>query len=255
MSWLETDRMEQKIRFIKEMLEVSAGEFAGLCRRYNISRKTGYKWRRRYREGGNLSGLEERSRRPHRSPRRIARELEERIMALRQPYGWGAYKIAYMLWKEGQKVSIATVHRTLLRQKAVHRIDQHSPAPKRFEREEPNDLFQTDFKGPMGREGARDEPLSVLDDHSRYVVGLYALRDHGAQAVQECFGRVFERYGRPRQMLMDHGTPWWNNRNGWGLTSVSVFLIEQDIDLIYGKVAHPQTQAKWRDFIERSAGA
>jgi len=48
----------------------------------------------------------------------------------------------------------------------------------RFEREQPNDLFQVDFKGPMGRSEARNEPLSVLDDHSRYGVGLYAIRDH-----------------------------------------------------------------------------
>ena len=245
---METDRMEQKIRFIKEVLEAQAGEFAGLCRRYGISRKTGYKWRRRYREAGNLGALQERSRRPHRSPRRIGRELEERILELRQPDGWGARKIAHLLWEQGQKVSIATVHRTLLRQKAVHHMHQHTPAPERFEREEPNDLFQADFKGPMGRPGVRDEPLSVLDDHSRYAVGLFALRAHGSRAVQECFIRVFERYGKPRQMLMDHGTPWWSSRNGWGLSSLSVFLIEQDIELIFGRVAHPQTQGKVERF-------
>jgi transposase InsO family protein len=248
MPWLKTDPMEQKIAFIRQVLEAKSGEFAGLCRQFKISRKTGYKWRQRYKEGGNLGALQERSRRPHRSPRRIGAKLEERILELRGPDGWGARKIAHLLWEQGLKVSIATVHRTLLRQEAVHPIHQHTQAPKRFERAEPNDLFQVDFKGPMGRQGVRDQPLSVLDDHSRYAVGLFALRDHGARAVRECFIRVFERYGKPRQLLMDHGTPWWNSSNGWGLSSLSVFLMEQDIELLFGRVAHPQTQGKIERF-------
>jgi len=221
---------------------------AELCRGFGISRKTGYKWLKRYREQGSLVALQERSRRPLSSPRQTERFLEERILELREPDGWGARKIAYLLWQEGWRVSIATVHRVLLRHRQVHRLDQHTPAPQRFERCQPNELFQVDFKGPMGCTGARDEPLTILDDHSRYGVGLYAMRDHSGERVRQCFIDVFERCGKPRQMLMDHGTPWWNNQNGWGLSRLSVFLIEQDIDLIFGRVAHPQTQGKVERF-------
>ena len=49
-------------------------------------------------------------------------------------------------------------------------------------------------------------------------------------------------------MLMDHGAPWWNTSNGWGLTRLSVDLIKQGIDLIYGRVRHPQTQGKVERF-------
>src|SRR5262245_49516475 len=108
MSWLETDPMEQKIAFIKRVLEAKAGEFAGVCRRFGISRKTGYKWWQRYKAAGNLGALQEHSRRPHRSPRRIGAELEERILELRRPDGWGARKIAHLLWEQELKVSIAT---------------------------------------------------------------------------------------------------------------------------------------------------
>jgi len=114
-----------------------------------------------------------------------------------------------LLWEQGVKVSVATVHRTLLRQGQVHKLDQHTPAAKRFERSCPNDLFQADFKGPMGRAGAKDEPLTVLDDHSRFALGVFALKNHRLEAVQACFVRVFERWGLPRQLLLDHGTPWW----------------------------------------------
>ena len=239
--------MEQKLAFITQSSKTPKGSFAALCRKFGISRKTGYKWRGRFEEKGQVIALKERSRRPHKS-RRIDSALVQRIVALRQPDGWGARKIAHLLWEQGQRVSVATVHRTLLRQKLVHPLDQHSCAPARFERAAPNDLFQVDFKGAMGRAGAKDEPLSVLDDHSRYAVGLFAMRDHTWERVRDCFSAVFERCGKPRQMLMDHGTPWWNGSNGWGLSRLAVFLIEQDIDLIFGRVAHPQTQGKVERF-------
>jgi transposase InsO family protein len=248
MCWIHTNPMEQKIAFITRAREISKGAMSGLCREFGISRKTGYKWRKRYEQKGGLTALQERSRQPLRSPRRTVGPVVGRILELRQPDGWGARKIAHLLWQEGWKVSVATVHRVLLREGEVHRLDQHTPAPNRFERGQPNELFQVDFKGPMGRSGAKDEPLSVLDDHSRYGVGLYAMRDHSWERVRDCFIEVFGRCGKPRQMLMDHGTPWWANQNGWGLSRLSVFLMEQDIDLIFGRVAHPQTQGKVERF-------
>ena len=248
MPWLNTQPMDQKISFITHVLAGGDGQFSGLCRQFRISRKTGYKWLHRYRAAHSLTALQDRSRRPHRSPTRIDRTLEERIVELRWPDGWGARKIAHLLWEAGERVSVATVHRTLLRRGAVHRIDQHTPAPGRFERPTPNDLFQADFKGPMGRAGARDEPLTVLDDHSRFALGVFALRDHRAAGVQECFVRVFERYGLPRQLLLDHGAPWWNSSNGWGLSRLSVFFIQHRIELVFGRVGHPQTQGKIERF-------
>lgn len=248
MSWLSTNAMEQKIAFITQLQDVPKGGFAALCRRFGIARKTGYKWRGRHRQEGRLGALEDRSRRPHQSPRRLAPSVVERILALRQPDGWGARKIAHLLWEQGLRISVATVHRTLLRQGRVHPLDRHPAALRRFERPAPNDLFQADFKGAMGRAGAQDEPLSVLDDHSRYGVGLFAMRDHTGERTQACFIAVFASHGKPRQMLLDHGSPWWNTRNGWGLSRLAVFLIEQDIDLVFGRVAHPQTQGKVERF-------
>lgn len=240
--------MEQKIAFITAVANGAPGTMTERCRQFGISRKTGYKWLQRYRQEGGLPALAERSRRPRQSPRRTAEPLVERILALREPDGWGARKVAHLLWQEGWRVSQATVHRILRRAGEVHRLDQHTPALQRFERGQPNELLQVDFKGPMGRSGARDEPLSILDDHSRYGLGLYALRDHHWERVRDCFIEVFLRCGKPRQMLMDHGTPWWANHNGWGLSRLAVFLIEQDIALIFGRVAHPQTQGKVERF-------
>ena len=248
MPWLNTRPMDQKIAFISRAVTARRGQLAGLCRQFQISRKTAYKWLKRYQSGESLRALEDRSRRPRSSPRRIRSSLVERILELRKPDGWGARKIAQLLWEEGAVVSVATVHRTLLRAGVVHRLDQHPPAPGRFERPVPNDLFQADFKGPMGEATMRDEPLTVLDDHSRFALGVFALRDHRHDRVQECFVRVFQEYGLPRQLLLDHGTPWWNNSNGWGLSRLSVFFMQQGIELVFGRVGHPQTQGKIERF-------
>src|SRR5262245_22122448 len=248
MPWLNTRPMDQKIGFINQALKVARGGFNDLCVEFGISRKTGYKWLKRYRASGGVEGLLERSRRPRQSPTRIRGKVEHRILELRAPDGWGARKIAYLLWEEGVQVSVATVHRTLLRHGLVHKLDQHTPSASRFERACPNDLFQADFKGPMGRAGARDEPLTVLDDHSRFALGVFALREHTLERVKQCFEKVFEKHGLPRQLLLDHGVPWWNVQNGWGLSRLSLFFIQLNIELIFGRVGHPQTHGKIERF-------
>src|SRR6202030_1887786 len=108
-----------------------------------------------------------------------------------------------------------------------------------------------DGKGEYRGGEATCYPLSILDDHSRYSVGLYGLRAFTAEQVYPCLVRTFERYGVPEAMLMDHGTIWWGTSNGYGLTWLSVRLIEQGIRLCYGRVHHPQTQGKVERFIER----
>ena len=99
MPWINTQPMDQKIAFVTRALAAPRGGFAVLCREFLISRKTGYKWLRRYRAAQSLTALHERSRRPRHSPRRIASALEEQILQLRAPDGWGARKIAH--WVAG----------------------------------------------------------------------------------------------------------------------------------------------------------
>ena len=110
------------------------------------------------------------------------------------------------------------------------------PALKRFERSTPNELWQMDGKGEFHASDGTCYPLSILDDHSRYAVGLYALPAFTAEQIYPCLVRTFERYGVPEAMLMDHGSEWWSTTNGYGLTWLSVRLIEQGIQLCYGRV-------------------
>ena len=83
MPWKETDVRSERIRFVVEAVQ---GEetMRSLCGRYGISRKTGYKWLRRWEEVGSLGELDEHSRRPHRSPRQTDSAIEDRVVRLRQ---------------------------------------------------------------------------------------------------------------------------------------------------------------------------
>jgi integrase-like protein len=82
----------------------------------------------------------------------------------------------------------------------------------------------------------------------RYAVGLYALSQLSSEQAWPCLVQSFRNYGVPAAMLMDHGSPWWSEHNGWGLTRLSVQLIEQGIALRYGRICHPQTQGKVERF-------
>ena len=237
---------EQRMQFV---IRSSSGaeRMTALCREFGISRPTGYLWRRRYRQADSLTQVSERSRRPHRSPQRTTAGKEQRVVVLRQQTGWGAKKLRVLLHEEEIPLAVRTIHRILERHGLVSE-DAHGPAPGRFERSEPNELWQMDSKGKYPLADGACHPLSIVDDHSRYAVGLYALPELSGAKAFPFLVETFRRYGVPQSMLMDRGTLWWSAWNGWGLTRLSVRLIEQGIQLLYGRVRHPQTQGKVERF-------
>jgi transposase InsO family protein len=156
-------------------------------------------WIKRYAESG-LEGIAERSRRPRTSPAQTPWEQEEQVIALRLRYpDWGARKLAVLLEREGVKLTRSTVHRILLRYDLVRDQDRHPQAVKRFERERPNELWQMDFKGPKNWPHAVG-PLSVIDDHSRYLVTLAATGKLDGDLVRRQLEQAFERCGVPEAM-------------------------------------------------------
>jgi transposase InsO family protein len=252
MPWNEVDVQEQRMRFVIRARS-SQQSLATLCREFGISRPTGYLWLRRYERTRSLRALRERSRRPQHSPRRTEEGKQQRVVELRRETGWGAKKLRVLLAEEQVKLPVRTIHRILQRQGLIGE-EQHGPALERFERREPNELWQMDSKGKYPLLDGECHPLSILDDHSRYAVGVYALPALSAEHAYAGLLQTFCRYGVPQAMLMDRGSLWWATANGWGLTRLSVRLIEQGIRLIYGRVRHPQTQGKVERF-HRTLGA
>ena len=249
MAWRSVDVDEQRIRFVVAASR-SESSVSALCAEFGISRATGHLWLKRYRAGG-VTAIAERSRRPLSSPRRTAVEVEARVLALRRERpDWGARKLAVLLVGEGLKIPPATVHRILNRGGAVRVEDRHPPALRRFEREQPNQLWQMDFKSPKGWDRPVG-PLSVIDDHSRYAITLFETGTTRAEAVREQLVQAFTRCGMPEAMLMDHGIPWWNASSAGGWTQFSVWLMKQGVRLYLSGIRHPQTQGK----VERFHGA
>jgi transposase InsO family protein len=163
---------------------------------------------------------------------------------------WGARKLQHRLKQEGIVLPKITIHRVLLRHGLVRAEDRHRPAVKSFQRAEPNQLWQMDFKSPIGWD-APVGPLSVLDDNSRYAVKLHGTWTTRAEPVREQLQQAFEQCGVPDAMLMDHGTPWWNAKAFTGASWLTLWLMKQGIRLYFSGYRHPQTQGK----VERFHGA
>jgi transposase InsO family protein len=243
------DVHEQRVEFVVAAIRKSQS-FRSLCDEFGISRPTGYLWLRRYERQG-VPGIAERSRKPHSSPGRTDAAIEQRVRQVRLRYpDWGARKLQVVLSREGVELARNTIHRILLRHDLVKPVDQHPAALQRFQRQQPNELWQMDFKGPKGWPQPVG-PLSVLDDHSRYLILLAANGSTEGQPVREQLETAFHSCGVPEALLMDHGTPWWNQQSPSGRTKLSLWLMRQGIRLYWSGVRHPQTQGK----IERFHGS
>jgi transposase InsO family protein len=152
-----------------------------------------------------------------------------------------------MLGREGVALTSSTVHRILLRHDLVRESQRRRQALQRFERGAPNELWQMDFKSPKGWNSTVG-PLSVLDDHSRYLLVLQAVWSTRAELVREQLERAFLSCGVPQAMLMDHGIPWWSTLAPGGATALTLWLMKQGIELHWSGRRHPQTQGKVERF-------
>ncbi len=245
MPWREATPMSERKEFV--LLATQGQRAVGeLCRRFGISRKTAYKWLDRYRRAGD-AGLQDRSRRPQRSPRRTAAAVEEAVIELRHQYGWGGRKISRIL-RTGKLAARApapsTVTGILRRHGLIAPAPAHRGPWQRFERSRPNELWQMDFKGPVALAGGgRCHPLTILDDHSRFAVGVLACRDQTRGTVTEALERVFRRYGLPEALLTDNGPPWGAGGDDV-LTRFGCWLLQLGVRLLHSRPYHPQTNGK-----------
>ena len=246
MPWKEATTMSLRAEFV-HLAELDKANVSQVCIRFGISRKTGYKWLKRFREGGE-SGLLDRSRRPHRSPWRSPIELETMVVEVRQQHpAWGGRKIKAFLENNGsqQVPSPSTITEILRRNDKIDEAEAAKHRPwQRFEMESPNQLWQMDFKGYFALvEGGYCHPLTVLDDHSRFLLGLKACPNQTRQTVQEQLTDIFRCYGLPERMLMDHGAPWSLDADH-PYTRLTAWLIRLGVQISHGHPYHPQTQGK-----------
>ena len=247
MAWRE---VRETVSFRQEILSFATKADANIReigRRFQVSPKTLYKWLKRWRAEGE-AGLANRSRRPGRSPAHTDVEVEQRVIAVRLKYrSWGARKIHRLLEVQAdlELPAHSTIHRILKRNGHIEPSESAKhQAWHRFEHEAPNQLWQMDFKGWFRTaDQERCNPLTVLDDHSRYVVCLEACLNQQAETVRTCLTATFRRYGMPERMTMDNGAPW-----GYDLehryTPLTAWLIRLGVGVSHSRPYHPQTQGK-----------
>jgi transposase InsO family protein len=250
MPWKETCAMGLREELVRLASQDSANVRA-LCRRFEVSAKTAYKWLRRFREGAPAC-LGDRSRRPHESPTRTGVEMEKRVLDARDQHpAWGGRKLRHWLLQRGvENVPAASTITQILRRHG--RLDEEESrkhqAFQRFEHAAPNDLWQMDFKGHFELEDrSRCHPLTVLDDHSRFNLGLRACANEQGTLVRQELTGLFRRYGLPQRMLMDNGAPWGADPEH-PYTPLTVWLLRLGIGVCHGRPYHPQTQGKEERF-------
>ena len=246
MPWKESTAMEERKRFIQEA-KIGIAPFTRLCQRYGISRQTGYKWLKREREEGQ-KGLEERSRKPKNSPAQSPPEVEAEVLRIRDEHPvWGGRKIRKIMEREGKvPVPSASTITAILRRNDKLDPDESRKREAfiRFEYEEPNQLWQMDFKGHFRLlDGQYCHPLTIVDDHSRFLVGLKACADERALTVQRQLSQIFEQYGLPERILMDNGSPWGDEKDS-PFTILTTWLMQLGVGVIHSRAYHPQTNGK-----------
>ena len=250
MPWKVETVMSQRQEFVT-LAQAAGVNMSELCRRFGISRKTGYKWLRRYRAGG-LPALQDRSPRPRRSPRRTSPAIEQRVVALRQAHPTkGSHVLARMLADRGDQAVPAksTITAILQRHDLIAPAESAKRQPyQRFEHAQPNDLWQMDFKGhfPIGSR-ERCHPLTVLDDHSRFSLGVRACANEQGQTVQDQLTAIFRHYGLPAALLVDNGPPWGHD-HAHPFTPLTVWLLHMGIRVVHSRPYHPQTLGKLERF-------
>jgi transposase InsO family protein len=186
-----------------------------LCERYGVSRKTGYKWLARYERGGP-DGLHERSRAPHHCPHRIAADVAAAICGGRRQHpSWGPDKILHWLKRRHPELEVPATstagdllaRRGLVKKRRRRRHYTH-PGVVPATTARPNDLWTADFKGHFRtRDGIYCYPLTVADQHTRYLLGCHGLLSTRGQGVRPLFDRLFREYGLPRAIRTDNGVP------------------------------------------------
>lgn len=168
-------------------------------------------------------------------------------MAIRQlhPY-WGGRKIKARLSHQGYKfVPAASTITAILRRNGLldeAKAIKHTPF-KRFEYDQPNQLWQMDFKGYFSISSGHCYPLTILDDHSRFSIGIRACTNEKRSTVKNQLTQVFRTYGLPERFLVDNGSP-WGSRDDFKYTKLMAWLLRLGVEIIHSRPYHPQTMGK-----------
>jgi len=240
--WNEVSKLESRMLFISAV-KSNKSSFSAVCGEFGISRKTGYKWLKRFNKKGQ-AGLADRSRRPHNIKYSTSPEIEKKLVHERKLHpAWGARKLCKRLENSGFfPPPERTANRVLARNGLVFPKRVESEDITRFERPNPNDLWQIDHKSAIhGSWIGRAVPFVVLDDCSRYLLGLRSQPNKGLIETWTSMWNVFGEFGLPKAILSDNDNIF---HGSVGPSRFEVRLLRLGINILHGRPYHPQTQGK-----------
>jgi len=250
MPWKETTTMEQKTEFICEWLSRKY-TITELCRSFGISRPTAYTLIRRYEKKG-VEGLVEKSKAPINHPNKTKEVVEKKILELKAEYSlWGAKKIHRLLYNhftDKEIPTVLTVHNILLRNGLVCPQKRHrrvKPIFPIFDPTECNEVWSADYKGKflMGNK-KYCHPLTIADSKSRYVFTAKAHYSEKFKPVKQEFTKVFRRYGLPKQIHTDNGSPFGAVSAIQRFTRLSYWFIDLGILPVFSDPSHPEQNGR-----------
>lgn len=242
MPFSEVSVVQSRLSFVLSVL-VEGLSVSVACRRFGVSRSTGYKWLERYAED-SVAGLSDRSRRPHTSPTKVPLSVEQSVLELKHKYPvWSGKKLSVLLGQSSP--SPRTVDRILERHGLTAKEKRHAKVG-RFQRENCNELWQLDHKGvPKGH-----LPIfGCVDDASRFCIVLETVKDQSLNAFWEPLWDAFGTYGLPDAILCDNG-PAFKNLGMWRCSTFELRLMLLGIKPMHGRPYHPQTQGKVERFFK-----
>jgi putative transposase len=257
MPWHQTDPVNERLKFVAAAQKGSIS-MTELCKEFGVSRKTGYKILRRFKEVGP-EGLRDSSRAPRSHPNRTSPEMEKSILVVRKRHPtWGSKKILAVLRKESASDDLparSTVDQVLKRAGLVspRKRCRARCAPRAapvVEANGPNDAWSIDYKGwfRVG-DGTRCDPLTVNDVFSRTSLECRALVRPKLQDVQQRLEQLFRGVGMPLMMLSDNGPP-FGARGIGGLSRLSVWLLKLGIQPVFIQPGHPEQNGRHERFHE-----
>jgi putative transposase len=252
MSWMVRGLQHVRVEFVMITQEAEAN-VSETCRRFGISRKTGYKWLDRYRASG-FDGLVELSRRPRSSPLQLSGDVVVALVKLHEGHDdWGPKKLRARLKRngscpDGKVPSLATVARlarrlgwTEAKGRGRPPVPRAQPTKPLSAAERPNRVWTADFKGWWRTgDGRRCEPLTIRDLFSRYVLCLRPMAWRSTVAVKQAFVETFQRYGLPDIIRSDNGSPFASITGPAGLARLSAWWLSLGIRPERTQPGHPE---------------
>ena len=233
-----------------------AKDFAPLV---GVSHHTLYNWRRKFNELGP-AGLEEKKRGGP-SGSRLPDVTKRAIVLLKQSNpDWGCQRISDVLYRgRGYPASPKAVARVL--KESGYELEDvpttpHRDKPRRFEREKPSQMWQTDlFSFVLKRQNRRVHVVVFLDDHSRFIVSYGVAISATTELVRETLRQAITNYGAPEEVLTDNGPQYVTWR---GKSQFTKECEARGIRQIVARPRHPQTLGKterfwgtlWRELLE-----